>query len=70
MRTHKNGISFKDFFFEKNPFVILTYSGQKCPIDGTWETIGAAKTVIFLSKDQITPTYLGKKVSWKLRKSG
>lgn len=70
MSTHKHGISNRDFFFEKDPLVILTYSGQKCPCDGTWETIGTPKTRIVLAKDQLTPTYLRKNVYWKLRKSG
>lgn len=70
MRRHKNGTVYRDFFIEKDPLVILCYSGEKCPIEGIWETIGVPKTRIFLSKGEHTPTYLRKRVYWKLQKRG
>jgi len=69
MEMHKNG----DSASQKNgfdPIKILSTSGHRCPCNGTWETLGKVKTVRILAKDQITPTYLGQIVTWRLLRRG
>ncbi len=49
---------------------IMCHSGEKCQKEGKWEALGPVSTTLFLAKDQITPFYFGKKVTWRLLEVG